>query len=77
MSFRLKILPLLRHTNEDISHEALALIKALLYAGNSKVQDGLEYLRHTRDESFFEILKKRVTDATIKLRERYVFHVPC
>ena len=71
----LQIVPLLAHPNEDISREALALMKALLFSGNEEVQEGLaNSLKETREEILFLHLKQRIEIASHNYKERYVKH---
>lgn len=50
----------------------LAFLKALLFGGNAEIQDGLEYLKETREESLFITLKTIVKQASLGYRERSV-----
>ena len=69
----LQIVPLLAHQNEDISREALALMKALLFSGNEDVQGGLaSSVEETREEILFLHLKQRIEIASLNYKERYV-----
>ena len=58
------------HSNESISRESLALMKALLFSGNEEVQEGLAInVQETREETLFLILKKRLETASLNYKE--------
>ena len=65
----LQVLPLLSHSKEDISNEALSLLKTLLFSGNEAVQMGLEFVKHTREEQLFGFLKHKLRHSAIQYRE--------
>ena len=56
----LQVLPLLTHPKEDISDEALSLLKTLLFSGNETVQKGLEFVKYTREERLFIFLQTKL-----------------
>ena len=64
-----QVLPLLNHSKEDISNEALSLLKALLFSGNLTVQKGLDAVRHTREERLFIFLKNKLRRSATQYRE--------
>ena len=50
----------------------LALTKALLYSGNTNVQEGLSTaLLETKDGTFFVTLKQRLEMASLNFKEMY------
>ena len=65
----LQVLPLLSHSKEDISNEALSLLKTLLFSGTEAVQMGLEFVKHTREEQLFGFLKHKLRHSAIQYRE--------
>ena len=67
---KLQPIPLLSHPNEGISRESLALMKALLFSGNKKVQEGLTLnVKETREETLFITLKRRLEIAGLNYKE--------
>ena len=65
-----QMIPLLSHPNDEIVREVLAFLKAILFSGNRDVQEGLEYLLHTREEGLFTTMQGLLTNAAITHRER-------
>ena len=55
----LQVIPLLSHVKPHIAQEALALIKAMLFSGNTSVQTGIEEnARETKRRNFFLELER-------------------
>ena len=71
-SYLFQIIPLLSHPNDEIMREVLAFLKAILFAGNRHVQQGLEYLLHTREDGLFTTMQGLLRNAAITHRERWV-----
>ena len=67
-----QVIPLLSHPNDEIVREVLAFLKAILFAGNRHVQQGLEYLQHTREDGLFTTMQDLLTNAAMTHRERCV-----
>ena len=67
-----QIIPLLSHQSDEIVREVLAFLKAILFGGNRHVQQGLEYLQHTREDSLFTTMQDLLRNAAITHRERWV-----
>ena len=67
-----QVIPLLSHPNDEIVREVLAFLKAILFAGNRHVQQGLEYLQHTREDGLFTTMQGLLRNAAITHRERWV-----
>ena len=67
-----QLIPLLSHPNDAISCEVLAFLRVLLYSGNRTVQEGLWYLQETREEGLFATLQKRLEQAAVHFREKWV-----
>ena len=67
-----QVIPLLSHPNDEIMREVLAFLKAILFAGNRHVQEGLEYLLHTREDGLFTTMQGLLRYAAITHRERWV-----
>ena len=65
-----RVLPLLSHPNEDISREVLAFLKAMFYSGNRHVQEGMNTVFDTREETVFKIIGSLLQKAAIMLNER-------
>ena len=65
----LQVLPLLTHPKEDISDEALSLLKTLLFSGNETVQKGLEFVKYTREERLFIFLQTKLRHSSLQYRE--------
>ena len=64
------MIPFLSHPNESISRESLALMKALLFSGNEKVQGELSLnVKETREETLFITLKRRLEIAGLNYKE--------
>lgn len=36
-----RVLPLLFHPHEDVTHEVLAFLKEMFYSGNHQIQEGM------------------------------------
>lgn len=69
----IQIIPLLTHSDEAISREALALMKALLFSGNEEVQEGVALsVQETREEILFLMLRQRLETASLNYRETLV-----
>ena len=65
-----RVVPLLSHTNDEIVREVLAFLKAMLYSGNSHVQEGLNTVFDTREERLFTTMASLLKDAAITYNER-------
>lgn len=65
-----RVLPLLSHPNDDIIGEVLAFLKAMFYSGNRHVQEGMNTVFDTREETVFKIIGSLLQDAAIMLNER-------
>ena len=48
----------------------LSLLKALLFSGNEIVQEGLDFVKDTREEYLFVNLKKKLDNAAERYKER-------
>lgn len=67
-----RVVPLLSHSNDEIVREVLAFLKAMLYSGNSHVQEGLNTVFDTREERLFTTMVSLLKNAAITFNERYV-----
>ena len=67
-----RVVPLLSHTNDEIVREVLAFLKAMLYSGNSHVQEGLNVVFDTREERLFTTMASLLKNAAVSFNERYV-----
>ena len=65
-----RVLPLLSHPSEEIIHELLAFFKAMFYSGNRHVQEGLNTIFDTREETVFKIIRSLLQKAATLLSER-------
>lgn len=45
-------------------------MKALLFSGNEKVQDGMQYVENTREETLFINIKMKLDYAVTRFKER-------
>ena len=59
---------LLTHKGK-ISDEALSLLKTLLFSGNETVQEGLEFVKETREDSLFIFLQNKLRHSAQHYRE--------
>ena len=67
-----QIIPLFSHRSDEIVTEVLAFLKAILFAGNHHVQEGMIHLLDTREERIFTMMQGLLTHAAIAHRERWV-----
>lgn len=65
-----RVVPLLSHSNDEIVREVLAFLKAMLYSGNSHVQEGLNTVFDTREERLFTTMVSLLKNAAITFNER-------
>ena len=65
-----RVLPLLSHPSKEVVCEVLAFLKAMFYSGNRHVQEGMNSVFDTREETVFKILGSLLQDAAIMLNER-------
>ena len=63
-----QVVPLLTHKGK-ISDEALSLLKTLLFSGNETVQEGLEFVKETREDSLFIFLQNKLRRSALHCRE--------
>lgn len=67
-----RVLPLLAHPSEEVVCEVLAFLKAMLYSGNRHVQEGMNVVFDTREETLFKIMGRLFHNAAITFEERLV-----
>ena len=65
-----RVLPLLSYPSEEIIREVLAFLKAIFYSGNRHVQEGLNTVFDTREETVFKIIGSLLQKAATMLNER-------
>jgi inositol 1,4,5-triphosphate receptor type 1 len=67
-----RIVPLLSHSNDEIVREVLAFLKAMLYSGNSHVQEGMNTVFDTREERLFTTMASLLKNSAFTFNERWV-----
>ena len=67
-----RVLSLPAHPNEEVVCEVLAFLKAMLYSGNHRVQEGMNVVFDTREETLFKIMGRLFRNAAITFEERLV-----
>ena len=67
-----RVLSMLAHPSEEVVCEVLAFLKAMLYSGNLRVQEGMNVVFDTREETLFKIMGHLFQNATITFEERLV-----
>ena len=65
-----RVLPLLLHPSEEVTCEVLAFLKAMFYSGNRHVQEGMNVVFQTREETIFKTMGSLLTNAAIMFNER-------
>ena len=68
-----RVLSLLAHPSEEVVCEVLAFLKAMLYSGNRRVQEGMNIVFDTREETLFKIMGRLFQNAAITFEERLVW----
>ena len=64
------VLPLLSHPNEEVICEVLAFLKAMFYSGNRHVQEGMNIVFKTREETIFKTMGCFLQNAAILFNDR-------
>jgi hypothetical protein len=67
-----RVLSLLAHPSEEVVCEVLAFLKAMLYSGNCRVQEGMNVVFDTREETLFIIMGRLFRNSAITFEERLV-----
>ena len=65
-----RVLPLLSHPSDQVVCEVLAFLKAMLFSGNHHVQEGLNVVFDTREETLFRTMGSLFQNAAIAFDER-------